>query len=93
MRRPTFVDKSMTNSISNAVPITQVLMNALQFLLSIVGVVAIIGLVIAGLLYLTAGGDMRRIKLAKTSLYASVIGGMISLAALVILSQLANFFS
>lgn len=81
----------MTNSISDAVPLTQILNNVLQFLLSIVGVVAIIGLVIAGLLYLTAAGDEKRIRLAKLSFSASLIGGVVSLGALILLQTVSNF--
>lgn len=83
----------MTNSISGAIPISQVLTNVLEFLLSIVGVVAIIGLVVAGFLYLTAAGDEHRIKIAKLSFYFSLIGGIVALSALVIINTLTNFLS
>jgi len=81
----------MTNSITDAVPITQVLNNILQFLLSIVGVVAIIGLVVAGFLYLSAAGDESRIKIAKLSFFASLIGGSIALGALIVLKTVSDF--
>lgn len=78
--------------ITSAPDITTILGNVLNFLLSIIGVVAIIGLVIAGGMYLTAGGDMRKIALAKRMVVASVIGIIVALGALVIVSQLAAFF-
>lgn len=79
--------------ITEAPRVTSILANVLEFLLSIVGIVAIIGLVIAGLLYFFAGGDQRRIELAKTMSLASVIGLIIALGAMVVIRQIASFFS
>lgn len=78
--------------ITSAPDITTILGNVLNFLLSIIGVVAIIGLVVAGAMYLTAGGDMRKIALAKRMVLASAIGIIVALGALMIVSQLAAFF-
>ncbi|MFZ3031695.1 MAG: hypothetical protein WA082_01545 [Candidatus Moraniibacteriota bacterium] len=78
--------------ITDATPISQVLISVLNFLLSVAGIVGIIGLVVAGVLYLTAGGDEGRIKLAKRATVASGIGLGIALGALVIVAQLGNLF-
>jgi predicted anti-sigma-YlaC factor YlaD len=83
---------AVTGSITNAPRITHILLNALQFLLSIVGIVAIIGLVFAGFIYLTSGGDEKRITYAKKSALASVVGIAVALGAFVIVSQLVEFF-
>ncbi len=79
-------------SITNAPQVADILLNILYFLLSIVGIVAIIGLVVAGGFYLTAGGNEQRITLAKRASLASVIGVIVALGALVIVSQLTKFF-
>ncbi len=79
--------------ISDAMPLSHVLANILQFVLSIAGVVAIIGTVIAGFLYLTAAGDEEKISLAKKAFYGSVIGGFVVLSALIMVTQLTQFFS
>jgi predicted anti-sigma-YlaC factor YlaD len=84
---------AVTGSITNAPRITHILLNALQFLLSIVGIVAIIGLVVAGIIYLTSGGNEKRVASAKRAVLASVIGIAVALGALVIVSQLTAFFS
>ena len=55
-------------SIQDATPLTTVLLKALQFLLSTVGIVGIIGMVIAGVWYLTASGDEKRMQMAERSL-------------------------
>ncbi len=80
-------------SIENATPLTTILMNALQFLLSIIGIVGIIGMVIAGIWYMTASGDEQKIRVAKQMASACLIGTVIALGALVIVSQAGAWFS
>ena len=79
--------------ITDATPIAKILTNVLGFLLSIVGGVAIIGLIVASVMYLTAFGDRERIVSAKRAMMASVIGIIVALGAWVLVSQLAVFFS
>jgi hypothetical protein len=80
-------------TISDATPSATILQNVLQFLLSIVGVLAIIASVVAGLLYLTAAGNTKQIALAKKAFSFSIIGIVVALGALVIVSQLGSFFA
>lgn len=82
-----------TGSITNAPRITHILFNVLQFLLSIAGIVAIIALVFSGIFYLTSGGSEKRIETAKRAALMSAIGIAVALSALVIVSQLVEFFS
>lgn len=88
-----FINTAHAGAISSAPDIASVLMNVVNFLLSIVGVLAIIGIVISGILYLTAAGDMRRISLAKAGLVTSVIGTIIAFGAMVLLNGINQFFS
>ncbi len=64
----------------------------LNFLLSIIGVIAIIMLVIGGLMYVTAGGDEGRAEVGKKIVTYSIIGIVAALASLVIVTQIARFF-
>lgn len=84
---------SAAGSIENATPLTTVFMNILQFLLSTIGIVGIIGMVLAGVLYLTATGDERRIRVAKQIAGACLIGTVVALGALVLVSQIGVWFS
>lgn len=88
------IDKvyAVTGSITNAPRIGYILWNVLQFLLSIVGIVAIIGLVASRIIYLISGGDEKKVASAKRAALASVIGIALALGALVIVSQLTEFF-
>lgn len=66
---------------------------ALNLLLSIVGVIAIIGMVVGGIMYLTSYGDDDRIKTGKKILTASLIGLVICLASVVAVQQIINLIS
>lgn len=79
--------------ITDAKPVTALLGSVLNFLLSVAGVVGIIGLVISGVWYMTAGGDEGRVRLAKRMAIASVIGIVVVVGALVMVTQIVNFFS
>lgn len=78
--------------IEDATPIAVVLTNALQFLLSIAGIFAILSLAVSGVLYMLASGDEAQAAMAKKAALFSVTGIAVILAALVIVSQIANFF-
>jgi len=80
-------------AIADATPLTTVLANALSFLLSVAGIVGIIGTVVAGTWYLTAGGDEERMKVAKRAMIACVTGTVIVLSALLIVRQIGTWFS
>lgn len=79
--------------ITDAKPVTALLVNILNFLLSVVGVVGIIAAVVSGAYYLTANGDEDRARQAKRIMTAAVIGLGIVLGALVVVNQLIGFFS
>ncbi|MCX6765479.1 MAG: hypothetical protein NT136_00755 [Candidatus Moranbacteria bacterium] len=74
-----FVAVANAGVITDAPTVAEVLYKALQFLLSVFGFLAIIGLVISGVLYLTAAGDQRRIEKAKKAFYYSIVGIVIAL--------------
>ena len=65
-------------------PITSVAITVMNWLLSIVGVVAIISFIVAGLIYLTSAGDDDRIQQAKRAMTWSVVGVIVALMGLVI---------
>lgn len=77
---------------ANALTLSQIARNVLNFLLSIVGILGIIMLVIGGIMYLTAAGNEERIETGKKIVTYSIIGILVALASLVIVSQIAAFF-
>ncbi|MBP7811768.1 MAG: hypothetical protein KA054_02910 [Candidatus Moranbacteria bacterium] len=81
---------TMAGVISDAPSFASVLMKILTFVLSTVGIVAILALVISGLMYMLSAGDMNEIATAKKYTFASVIGVSIALAALIIVRQISS---
>lgn len=79
--------------VGTSLTFLQILQKALDFLLSIVGIVAIIMLVVGGIMYLTSAGDEDRIDTGKSIVKYAMIGIGVALGALVLVRQLANFFS
>lgn len=79
--------------ITNATPVGSILTNILNFLLSVFGVIGIIGLVTSGIVYLTAGGNEDRLRLAKHIVTASGIGLIVVLSALLIVTQITSFLT
>lgn len=73
--------------------LTQILERLLTFLLTIIGVISLIMLVVGGIMYLTSAGDDDRIDRGKKIFKYSLIGITVALAALVLVKQVAAFFS
>lgn len=71
----------------------EIIVNILELLLSIVGVLAIIGMVIGGIMYLTSYGDTDRIETAKKIFTYSIIGITIALGSLIIVKQVSNLIA
>jgi hypothetical protein len=78
--------------VGTSLTLIEIATNVLNFLLSIVGVVALIMLVVGAFMYLTAAGEEDRIDTGKSIVKYSIIGIAIALAALVLVRQVASFF-
>jgi len=78
--------------ISDAPRISNIGMNILNFLLSVVGIIAIISLVLTAILYATSAGDEKRARLAKKIFQASVLGIILAMGAFVLIAFVGQFF-
>ena len=65
--------------------------NGMNWLLIMVGILGVIGFVIAGILYLTAAGDEGQIDKAKTAMIYSIVGVVVALLGVVILQAVNSF--
>lgn len=83
---------SVPASVSGSARIETILLNVLNFLLGIIGILAIIMLVIGGFMYLTSAGDEGRIETGKKIVIWSIVGITVALSALIIVGQIADFF-
>lgn len=80
-------------SVNAAMSLSQIALRVLNFLLGITGVLALIMLVIGGFMYLTSAGDEERIDSGKKIFKSALIGVIIVLASMVLVRQIALFFS
>lgn len=84
---------TLPDNVQSALTITQIAFNTLSFLLGVVGVLAVIMIVVGGLMYLFAAGDEDRIDKGKKIVTYSIIGIVVALSAMVIVRQIATFFT
>lgn len=66
--------------------ITGIITNLMNWLLMIVGILGVIGFVIAGILYLTAAGDGDQIDRAKKAMLYSIVGVLVALIGVVVIN-------
>ncbi len=78
-----YVEPSNTNLPGGS--ITGIITNIMQWILALIGVIAVIAFVIAGILYLTAAGDEDRMQQAKRAMIYAIVGVIVALIGLVIL--------
>jgi uncharacterized membrane protein len=70
-----------------------IISNIMQWMLTAIGIAGVIGFVIAGLLYLTAAGDEKKITTAKQAMIASVTGVIVAIAGVVALNVAKSMLS
>ena len=63
-----------------------ILTSGMNWLLVVVGILGVIGFVIAGILYLTAAGDEGQIEKGKTAMIYSIVGVIVALLGIVIIN-------
>lgn len=82
-----------TNSeVAQAPTLSGIAMSVLTFLLSILGVLALVMMIIGSIMYLTSAGDEDRIDLGKKIFKYSALGILIAMGSLVLVKQIALFF-
>lgn len=83
-----------TNALSADLPtgtVYNIISATLQWLLAILGFIAVIGFVISGILYLTAAGNETQIEKAKTAMTYSIVGVIVALMGYVIIQAIEGW--
>jgi hypothetical protein len=62
-----------------------IITNFMNWLLIVVGILGVIGFVIAGIIYLTAAGDDGQIERGKQTMVYSIIGVIVALVGVIII--------
>ncbi|MDO8565883.1 MAG: pilin [Candidatus Moranbacteria bacterium] len=71
-------------------PIFDLISTFMNWLLGLVGVLAVIAFVISGILYLTAAGNEEQIEKAKSTMMYAIIGLVVALVGLVIVNAVSG---
>lgn len=87
------LNASASQSGLSSSPIYSIIGVLMYWLLAILGFIAIVGFVIAGLLYLTAAGDEGQIDRAKEATKYSIIGIIVALIGFVVIQAADNFLN
>lgn len=85
-------DVSCVN-VGNALTLSAIAMNVLNFLLGTMGIVALVMLVIGAIMYLTSAGDEDRIDKGKEIFKYSLLGVVLAMSSMVLVTQIARFFT
>jgi len=82
--------QELTTNIASTPSLVEIVRRALSFLLSIVGILAIISLVIGGIMYVFAAGSVDIAKRATKTITYSLLGILVSGTALIIVKKIAE---
>jgi hypothetical protein len=89
-------DKGVTAGSASNLPktgISAIIANTMKWLLGIFGFLAIIGFVIAGIMYLTAAGDEKKMASAKNAVVYSIYGVVVALLGFIILQAVDTWLN
>jgi TRAP-type C4-dicarboxylate transport system permease small subunit len=85
-----FFNTAHAGVITDAPRLSTILENVLNLVLSIVGVLAILVIVVAGIMYITSSGNLERATLAKRALTGGIIGICVVILSLIIVRTIVN---
>lgn len=83
---------TIPTNLGAAPTIAEIVMRALSFLLAILGMLAIIGLTVSAIMYLSAMGGTSQAEKAKQAMKYSIIGIVVAGASLILIRQIVSFF-
>jgi len=78
--------------LDEAPPLSSIVANILWFMVTIIGSIAVLMIVIAGVMYMTSGGDQTRTDTAKSTIKYAIIGLIVAIISLIIVTQIVQLF-
>lgn len=85
------INIAQAGPMASAPPLSSYLTGAVEFVVVLVGGLAVLGVLISGVMYMMSGGDSTRAGAAKKALTTSIIGLVIALLALIIVKTVIGF--
>ena len=74
-------------------PVATILKSVMNWLLAVLGFIAIIGFAISGIQYLMAAGDEKTIETAKTNMKYSIIGVVVALSGFILITAIDSLLN
>ena len=90
----TILGWGVTNNaaVNSALTLSQIALRVLNFLMSILGILALLMMVVGAMFYLTAAGDEKQVEKGKKIFQYAVIGVIVAMASMVVIRQVSVFF-
>lgn len=80
------IDAARTNDMSSAADPESIVQKAVNIILFVLGVLAVIMIIVGGFRYVTSGGDSNKLTSAKNTILYAVIGLIVALFAYAIVN-------
>ena len=84
------INIAQAGPLDEAPPLSSLLDDILQFLVTLIGGVAVLVIVVAGIMYMTSGGDSERVQTAKKMLIGGVVGLVVAVMSFIIATTVIN---
>lgn len=81
------------NTGLSSTPVATIIMNVMNWLLAVLGFIAVMGFVISGVQYLMSAGDDDIISTAKRNMKYSIIGVVVALSGRVLIVAINNLLN
>lgn len=82
-----------SNTGLSATPVEQIVMNVVNWMLAVLGFIAVLGFVISGMQYLLSAGDEGTIETAKRNMKYSLIGVTVALSGRILILAINNLLN
>jgi len=86
-----FINIAQAGPMSIAPPLSSLVENVANFVVSLIAVIAILVIVVAGIMYITSRGDENRVQGAKKALISGIVGLIVALLSFAIVSTISSF--
>ncbi len=87
------INKINNGGLPETSDINTTIVNAVKWFLALVGIISLVVIVWAGVIYMTSGGDEEKVGKAKQRLTYGILGIVVALAGLVIMYAIRNLLA
>ena len=86
------INIAQAGPLDTAPPVSSLLGAVLKFAVSLIGGVAVLVIVIAGVMYIMSGGNQAQVQKAKSTLIAGIVGLVVAIISYIIVTEIIGLF-